>query len=1192
MSASHVLNTSNFAWTHDGTGSFNSSSVIHPDYTISTADYQRGYINLYLSATVLGCESARDTVHVVLPPVPTLAQPLTDRVCEDAIYPLTINANNFAEINLTSSGDGHYTNEHAATGAYTPGANDILTSKVTLYTQITGNVPCNSTLIDSTELAIIHLPTVDPLADRIIGDTDNLLIDFAIADNYQQLKWETDGTGSFTNQSLLNTTYQPSQMDRSNEVVNIWLKAFSQTPCDASLAFASDTFELRIVPKPIINAGIDYTICEGSNFVMPLNHASAERFSKLYWETNGTGVLTQDSTLTPVYTPSGSDISEREVVLFLNARGEYPIDDITVIDSMVLHIMHNANIDIAARDTFCENQSYIPVGYSNSDIASILWSFSSSDGSIIGASSSAPEFLPGTADITNGSMEVYVKVTSLLPCVANDFDTTELTIFHEPQPIFDFSPKSGCGPLTVMFTNSSVGEELLYQWNFGDFSNDTHIIPDPVDFNAGIIADTTYTVLLSASNRCATKMSSQSVVVQSSPTALFAKNPSWGCSPVIINFQNNSLGLPDNYHWDFGDGSGTVGVKEPGAHVFTTADTNSTYTITLITTNNCGKDTITDVVRVFPNTVEAFFTADTTLGCAPLAVQFRNYSRGAVGSEPFLEWSWNFGDGQITDQRNPIHVFEKPGVYPVQLFVNDSCAYDTATVMVRVLGAPEVEFAASTLETCVGDTIGFEPIDFDITKVGDLTWHFGDGTSISATEPWHCYDTAGKFAVQLVATDINTGCSSATKKDILIHPNPSSQFLASTTAGCIPLKVSFANQTSLGNYYVWNFADGSGSVDENPEHTYSIAGKYRVKLVATSTFGCADSTTSLIIANPKPTSSFELSSNQSCFYPVTVNTNNTSSGADAYYWQVAPGYSSDQTNIEVEFGSTGNYLFNLVSLNQFGCTDTATFIYSVYDNPVPAFTVEDPVGCDPYKVQFNNTSQYGLNWVWYFNENDTSHAENPVFTFEGPGVYTVGLIAIGAGNCSDSIFIDEFITVNPTPEADVEHQRINDADTVQFYDYSSGAIAQVWFFGDGDSSHVQNPLHRYPTYGIFNTALVVENEYGCTDTLVKEIDLDFYKGLFLPNAMAPSNAEEGVRWFTPTGIGLSSFHIVVYDVWGNKLWESTSLDNGRPNESWDGTNLDGKPMPPDTYFWHITEASFKDGSQFKGERYGIIHIIK
>ena len=89
------------------------------------------------------------------------------------------------------------------------------------------------------------------------------------------------------------------------------------------------------------------------------------------------------------------------------------------------------------------------------------------------------------------------------------------------------------------------------------------------------------------------------------------------------------------------------------------------------------------------------------------------------------------------------------------------------------------------------------------------------------------------------------------------------------------------------------------------------------------------------------------------------------------------------------------------------------------------------------------------------------------------------------------------------------------------------------------------------------------------------------KGLFLPNALSPGNASKEVGEFKAIGTGLLKYHLVIYDAWGNLIWETTKLDRGVPAEAWDGT-FNGKPLPPDVYVWHLKEVIFKDGKAYDG----------
>jgi PKD repeat protein len=70
----------------------------------------------------------------------------------------------------------------------------------------------------------------------------------------------------------------------------------------------------------------------------------------------------------------------------------------------------------------------------------------------------------------------------------------------------------------------------------------------------------------------------------------------------------------------------------------------------------------------------ANFTAAPTSGAAPLAVNFTDLSSGSPNA-----WSWSFGDGGVSTERNPTHTYTSPGTYTVALTVTNASGTDTAT---------------------------------------------------------------------------------------------------------------------------------------------------------------------------------------------------------------------------------------------------------------------------------------------------------------------------------------------------------------------------------------------------------------------------------------------------------------------------------------------------------------------------------
>jgi PKD repeat protein len=155
-----------------------------------------------------------------------------------------------------------------------------------------------------------------------------------------------------------------------------------------------------------------------------------------------------------------------------------------------------------------------------------------------------------------------------------------------------------------------------------------------------------------------------------SPHADFRLDRRSGIAPIEIAFANRSSD-PDGrivgFLWDFGDG--TSSVEENPTHTYELA---GVFEVTLVVTDDRGADSVQkrEVVTVQANRRPlADFRAEPQGGEAPLAVHFVNRSSDPDGE--VVQYDWNFGDGEVSSERDPTHVFAAPGRYEVRLTVTD-----------------------------------------------------------------------------------------------------------------------------------------------------------------------------------------------------------------------------------------------------------------------------------------------------------------------------------------------------------------------------------------------------------------------------------------------------------------------------------------------------------------------------------------
>lgn len=839
-------------------------------------------------------------------------------------------------------------------------------------------------------------------------------------------------------------------------------------------------------------------------------------------------------------------------------------------DSLQANVFILPLADFNYSSVICSNSSENFTSTSQ-NASSFFWDFG--DGSPV-----QNEEHPAHSYVLTGNFDIELLVISTDGC--RDSISKAIEIRESPSVQYDLSTDEGCGPLSVDFSNLSSGVgSLNYFWDFGNGQNSSDQNPESQNYVAGILNDTIYVVQLDVSNMCGTVSSFDTITVKTSPTADFGTMFNTGCSPYEAQIANNSYGFPDSFQWNFGDGQSSTTSDALFEHTFVTGDEDTIYQIELIVSNECGSDTGYHSIHILPRSVNAFFNTSTLSGCAPLDVDFTNFSTGAQF------YNWDLGNGNTSNAYDASTTYTTAGNYVVTLIINDDCSRDTARVSIEVHPRPDIDFSYSPNTVCVGQEFQFTDLSSDITQ---LVWEFGDGDSSLLNNPTHVYDTSGTFPVTLNGFNTIYQCQTSIQKNVAVAESPVANFELPDVDACSPATFSFTNTSSNYSFVSWDYGDGNLSTSVNGLNTYTEAGSYQVQLTVENQTACRDSIIQTVVLYPRPTADFDFVSIDSCELPAGVKMLNQSTGADSYLWNFGNGEQSVLTHPEAIYQSPGNYFIKLLATNSYGCQDSITKPVQIFLPPLAGMFVSSSDLCERQPIVLTSSSLMSDSAKWFTGDGTIISGNQVTHQYQDLGSYSITMVAYGQGGCSDTVHFSTPINVKLSPTADFEYLNIENNfkkdGTIQFTNLSQDAQQYIWELDEEFFSDQVHPTYKYDEFGELQVKLTAINDNGCRDTLTTGIIVDVFHGLHVANAMYPGHPVFDVANFVPKGVGLSFYHISIYDDWGNLIWESSELDEfGRPTGYWDGT-YQGKPVQEDVYVWKV-EATYKTAGVWEGKKY-------
>ncbi|MCX6199146.1 MAG: PKD domain-containing protein [Bacteroidetes bacterium] len=704
---------------------------------------------------------------------------------------------------------------------------------------------------------------------------------------------------------------------------------------------------------------------------------------------------------------------------------------------------------------------------------------------------------------TPGVKLVQLSVTNVTTgCVAN---VTNTIVIHETPTVTFTSTAPQCAGTGIDFTNTgSTGGGWAYVWSFGqgaDPSGSSAENPLGIEYNSG----GTKTVTLTISNQNCTQTSSQTIVVNETPTASFTSTVPV-CTGLPLNFTNTGTTAGVTWSWDFGAGAtpATSTDQNPTGIVYANGGIKI---VTLTTTNTATGCSATATVAININQGPTATFTSTAPQCANSPVDFTN--TGSTGGN--WSYSWNLGQGAnpgTSTAENPTGIlYSSAGTKTVTFTISDQNCTQTSTQTIVINETPVVSFTSAAPQ-CTG-----LPVNFNNTGTSTgvtWSWNFGSGAN-PATDtvqnPVVIYSTAGIKTVTLTTTNTATGCAVTATNTVNINQTPTATF-SSTAPQCANTGIDFTNTGSTGGNwsYTWTFGQESNpamSSAENPTGiTYSTSGTKTVTFTI-SDQNCTQTSTQTIVVNETPAASFTSTAPQCTGLNVDFTNTGTTSAGVTWAWDfgsgATPATSTDSNPTGVVYSTAGIKTVTLTITNTTsGCAVTATSTIKINLTPTSTFTSTAPQ-CANTAIDFTNTGSTGSNWsyTWTFgvaSNPSTSSAENPSGITYGIGGTKTVTFTIADQNCTNTS--SQVITINETPTASFTSTAPQCTGLgVDFTNTGTATgVTWTWNFGSGASpvtSTDENPTGIvYSTSGIKTVTLITTNSTtGCSSTVTNTLNI-------------------------------------------------------------------------------------------------------
>ncbi|PLX13177.1 MAG: hypothetical protein C0594_01550, partial [Marinilabiliales bacterium] len=826
----------------------------------------------------------------------------------------------------SSLGTGTFSPDETTLDAlYIPSSADTAAGEVTLLLTATNIGDCNPSA-DTMILYITDPPFVDAGTDHVVcANNADLQLNGVVSGSTTTGVWLTDGSGSFSPDSTnLNAEYIPSVADADSGYVQMVLMATNACPL-------TDTVLMQITPAPLVNAGPNQIVCEGTTLVN-LDATITGGSSSGQWVSTGDGAFNpSDTSMTAIYTFGQQDTVSNYVQLILTStnNGNCLAED----DTLLVRITSIPEVDAGPDQIVCANKDVVLNGLVTGGNETGEWStmgfgiFMPSD-TILNTSYSF-----SVMDTTHG--EVILVLTSTEACM-DITDTMIVDIISAPfvDAWTDNTVCTNNPEIQLSGYVRNAGGVLWSTLGDGMFNpSDTTLNPG-YELGTQELDDGTFTVVITSTENGTCNPETDTLIINTTPSPVVdAGDNQLVCYENLTVPLNGAItGGSANGHWTT-NGDGFFAPNDSTLNAVYVPSMNDTAIGTinfiLTSTNNGNCLPVSDSISAQWGSSPEVYAGDDIFMCFGLDT----ISLNAVvsGASPAGYWSTNglgaFAPGDSV--LNPVYNPNTSDHYFQLYFTSTSgCKPVTDTVNVELYPIPEASYSAYT--QCDNLNVHFN--DASTIQDGNIVqylWSFGDGDESVELNPAHQYDSISDYPSQLIVVSDKSCIDTMTR--LISFKSLNADFVS--LGKCLNDSVVFTDSSQVVNDSIeswqWIFAGIDADSIQYPKYLYTQGQDFEALLVVETYGGCIDTVIDTLQLFPNPVASFTVS-NQNPEMEEDIELINTSQGGTVWLWDFGDSEGTATTmNASYAYNDLGQYDIVLTVSTDEGCLDTASVLISI-----------------------------------------------------------------------------------------------------------------------------------------------------------------------------------------------------------------------------------------------------------------------